>query len=178
MKYFIYTLAIILLLGVNLGLFNNLQIRGQIPNLLFLFVLCVALEKKDLDFLLIALVSGLFLDFYSAGFFGGFAFIFLGLSFLGYFFVNYLVVLEMNWKTLSAALLVGLLLFNLFLWLYGLIAFKLNWTGQYVSFKIFLRAFPASFIYNCLLLYPMYLFVNWLRRFVDNLTIRRRGFVP
>lgn len=61
-KYLIYFFAIVALLVLNLGLFNNLQIKGQIPNLLFLFSLCFALEKKSFDFFFVAFVSGLFLD--------------------------------------------------------------------------------------------------------------------
>src|SRR3989344_6272424 len=92
MKYLIYLISIIVLLGLNLGLFNNFQINGQIPNLLFLFCLCFSLEKSakggsasggiDYDFFFVSFISGLFLDFYSTSFFGGFTLAFLCLSFL------------------------------------------------------------------------------------------------
>ena len=49
MKYLIYLIAIIFLLSLNLGLFNHLEIKGQIPNLLFLFTLCCILEKENYD---------------------------------------------------------------------------------------------------------------------------------
>lgn len=175
MKYLIYLFALIILLGINLGLFNNLQIRGQMPNLLFLLALYFALEKKDFDFFFVSLVSGLFLDFYSGGFFGGFTLGLLAVSLGLHIFASSLFVFELNWKTLSLALFFSLGLFNFLLWLYGLLVYKFNWTNEYVTFKIFLAAFPPSLIYNLLLLYPMYFCFNFLRRVVDGLSLKRRG---
>jgi cell shape-determining protein MreD len=88
MKYLIYLFAIIILLAVNIGLFNNLQIKGQIPNLLFLMTLFFVLEKKSYDFFFISMVSGLFLDFFSTSFFGSFTVALLTLSLLLHFFVG------------------------------------------------------------------------------------------
>lgn len=177
MKYFIYFLAIIILLGFNLGLFNSLQIQNQIPNLLFLLTLFFALEKKDYDFFFVAAVSGLFLDFYSASFFGGLTFAFLAVSLAAHLFVANILVVEFNWKTLSLALLAALIIFNLLVWAYGLAVFKLNLGSQYVRIGIFASQFLVSFLYNWLFLYPVYLFFTFLRNFVDNFSIRRRGVV-
>ncbi|SRR6266404_3075175 len=177
MKYLIYLLAIIILLGLNIGLFNNLQIRGQMPNLLFLLALYFSLDKKDFDFFFISLVSGLFLDFYSAGFFGAFAMAFLLVSLCVHIFVSNVLVFELNWKSLSLALAVALAMLDFLVWFFGLLAFKFSWTSQYSGFRIFLSAFPAGLLYNWLLLYPMYWFSNFLRRLVDNLSLHRRGIV-
>jgi rod shape-determining protein MreD len=177
MKYLIYLIAIIILLGLNLGIFNGLRLYGQMPNLLFLLALFFALEKQDYDFFFVALICGLFLDFYSAGFFGGFTLAFLAVGLCANLFINNILVLEMNWKSLSLTLLISLILFNLTLWLYQFLAFKLNWDSRYTGIGIFASHFFAGFIYNLLLLYPMYLCFTFLRGFVQNLNIRRRGVV-
>jgi rod shape-determining protein MreD len=177
MKYLVYLFAIFLLLSLNLGLFNNLQIKGQIPDLLFLMVLYFALEKEGYDFFFIALVSGLILDFYSSGFFGAYALAFLVLAFSLHIFAANMVVVELNWKTLSVALIFCLLALNIFIWLYGLLALKLNFTGTHSGFKLYISGFPYSLFYNWLLLYPVYLFSGALKRFVDNLSLKRRGVV-
>jgi rod shape-determining protein MreD len=177
MKYFIYLIAIIVILGLNLGIFNSLQLYGQIPNLLFLFMLFFALEKQEYDFFFIALLSGLFLDFYSAGFFGAYTFAFLAVGLSAHLFANNLLVLEIDWKSLSLLLLISLIFFNLLLWVYQFLAFKLSWSGQYVNFNVFTSQFLVSFIYNWLLLYPMYLLFTFLRSFIQNLSVRRRGVV-
>lgn len=177
MKYFIYLLTIIILLGLNLGLFQNFRIAGQMPNLLLLLLLFFVLEKKDFDFFFVALVSGLFLDFYSAGFFGAFTMAFLAVGLCLHLFATSVIVVNVNWKTLSLVLFICLTLFNLIVWAFGLLAFRLSWTGQYAGINIFASEFLAAFIYNWLMLYPIYSFFTFLRNFVDNLIIRRRGLV-
>ncbi len=176
MKYLIYLLAIIILLGINLGLFNYLQIQNQMPNLLLLLTLCFALEKKDYDFFFIAFVSGLFLDFYSTGFFGQFTLAFLLAAFFLHIFAN-ILALEQNFKTLSAALAVCVIFFNFFVWLYSFAAFKLNWTGEYLDFKMLLKGLAASLVYSWLLLYPVYLLSQFLKRSLDRLNQRSGGVV-
>src|ERR1700690_3255463 len=175
MKYLVYLIAIIVLLGVNLGVFNYFPIKEQIPNLLLLLVLLFALEKKDFDFFFLAFVSGLFLDFYSAGFFGGFTLAFLAVSLAAHLVVDNIFVFEINWKTLSLSLLVGLAIFNLVIWAYGLLAYKLSWESEYINIGVYISHFPVNFLYNWLLLYPVYLFFTFLRSFVDNLSSHRRG---
>jgi len=177
MKYLIYLIAIIILLGINIGLFNSLQIQNQIPGLLFLLTLFFSLEKKDYDFFFVAMVSGLFLDFYSAGFFGGFTLAFLAVSLCAHLLMTNLFAAELNWKTLSLALLAALIVFNSIVWVYGLVVFKLNFGSQYTGIKVFVSQFSVNFLYDWLLLYPVYLYFTFLRNFVDNIAIRRRGVV-
>jgi rod shape-determining protein MreD len=175
MKYLIYLVAIIILAGVNVGLFNNLQLFGQIPNLLLLFTICAALEKNNYDFFFIALVSGIFLDFYSASFFGSFTIGLLLVALFLNFLVNTFVVLELNWKSLSLLVLASLVFLDFFLWSYGLLAYRLNWSVDFVSLKAYSGSFFSALIYNWLLLYPTYVFYTFTRRLVDNLSLRRRG---
>lgn len=177
MKYFIYLIAITILLGINLGLFGTFPINGQIPNLLFLLTICFALEKDGQDFLFIALISGLFLDFYSTSFFGSFAFVFLTLSFCLHLIVKNLLAAELNWKILSLTIVICLVILDLLVWLYGLLAFKFNWISFAVNFKFLIASFPAALFYNLLLLYPVYLVSNFLKQFVDNLSLKRRGVI-
>jgi hypothetical protein len=135
------------------------------------------MEKKDYDFFFIALISGLFLDFYSGSFFGGFTLAFLTVALCAHLFVTNVLVVDINWKTLSLALLAALVIFNIIVWAYGLVVFKLSFSPQYIGIKIFTSQFLIDFLYNWLLLYPVYLFFTFLRNFVDNLSIRRRGII-
>ena len=177
MKYLIYIISIIILLGINLGLFGNLQILSQVPNLLLLFTLCAALEKKNYDFLYIAFVCGIFLDFFSASFFGGFTLSFLFIALILNFLSNAFVLLELNWKSLSLILFGALLLLNLFLWVYGFIAFWLHWTGDFNNFKNFSGVFLINLLYNWVLLYPTFIYYSYVRRIIDGFEIRGRGVV-
>ena len=177
MKYLIYLLAIVVLAGVNLGLFSNLQFFGQIPNLLLLFAVCASLDKQDYDFFFIAFICGIFLDFYSATFFGSFTVSVLLLALSLHVLVNTLVLLELNWKSLSLLLLTAIILLDLFSWGYGFMAYEFGWSSNFIAFHSFMTAFASYFFYNLVLFYPTFLFYNFVRKIVDGLTIRRRGVV-
>jgi len=177
MKYLLYLLAIIILVGINIGLFNNLQIGGQIPNLLLLLVLYFSLDKDSYDFFFLAFVSGIFLDFYSADAFGAFTLAFLLVAISARILSSRVVVLEANWKYLTLLLLGSLLCFDLVVWLYGLAAYSLGLSLGYVSIRAFTASLIPGFFYNWLLLYPMYMLYDFLKNLIDGLTIRRRGII-
>src|SRR3989344_3299474 len=105
MKYFIYLLSVIILLGLNLGIFGQFPIFGQIPNLLFLLVIFFALEKRSYDFFFVGFVCGLFLDFFSANYFGSFTLSFLAVGLAMHVFAGSFIGVELNWKVLGLILL-------------------------------------------------------------------------
>jgi rod shape-determining protein MreD len=177
MKYLVYFFTIIILLGLNLGLFNSWQIGGQFPNFLLLLTIFFALEKKDFDFYFIAFFSGLFLDFYYTGFFGAYTFSLITIALGLHLLANRFLVLELNWKSLTLLLLGSLIVFNFLLFVYGFITYKIGLSGEYENIKAFSGSFPQSFFYNWLLLYPMYLFSQGLKNFIDNWTVRSRGII-
>lgn len=165
------------MVGINIGLFGNFRIQGQIPNLPLLFLIFFCLGKKDYDFFLVAFFSGFVLDCYSTSFFGGFTLSFLFLAMGFYYLLNYFLVFELNWKSLTSLLLGALLFVNLFLWLYNLLAVKFGLTDTAIAFRVLMGHFFIQFLYSWLLLYPIYLLFNFISKAVDNLIIKRRGFV-
>ncbi len=177
MKYLIYLAALLVLAGFNVGIFRSLPLAGQVPNLLFLFVLCFVLEKKDYDFFFVAFFTGLFLDLYATGFFGGWTLGLLLVVVALHGFANWLTVVGLNWKSLGFVLTAALLLLNLELWLYGLVISRFNWSGSYVPLNAYVRAFLPQLLYDGLLLYPVYVYYNLIMRWVENLSLKRRGIV-
>ncbi|MEK7161325.1 MAG: hypothetical protein AAB729_01390 [Patescibacteria group bacterium] len=177
MKYLIYTIAIILLFGINLGLFGNLPFFGKTPSLLFLLTIYFALEKKDLDFFFIAFVSGVFLDFFSAHFFGAYTMSLLVLAAGLHLFTQNFILQELNWKFLIGVLLGSLALLQTFLWLYALSVSSMHLAQETESLGIYFNGFAGSFFYNLFLMYPVYFFYGYLRKLVDYITVRRRSLV-
>lgn len=178
MKYFIYLLAIIILLGVNLGLFSGLKIQGQLPNLLFLLTVCFAMIKQDgEDYLFVAFVAGLFLDFYSTRFFGSFTLALLLLALFLRQLMSNILALALNWKILSLAVVFSWTALNILLWFYALLAAKFNWIGYSADFKTIFSALPAGLFYNLLLLYPVYLLANFLKKLIVDLSFKGRGVI-
>lgn len=177
MKYLIYTLALIVLLGLNIVVFNNLDIQGQIPNLLLLISICFAIDNEGFDFIFIAFVSGLFLDFFSTSFFGAYTSALLCVSLLIYFFINNFVEITIRLRSLAISLFFSLILYNLVIWFFGFVVFKLNLVQNHTAFKTYASVFYISFLYNLVLIFPVYFGASNLRKFVENLNIRRRGIV-
>ncbi len=175
MKYLIYTIAIILLFGVNLGLFGNLPIFGQVPNLLFLLTMYLALEKKDYDFLFVAFICGIFLDFFSASFFGGFTFSLLITSAVLHVISQNFILLELDWKFLVGLLLGSMALFKLLLWLYIFFVTISHLYAGNESLSMYFRNFAWNYLYNLLLIYPMYFFYGYLRKLIDGIKVRKHG---
>lgn len=173
MKYLIYLLAIVFILGLNVGLFAYLKIGGVAPNLLLIFVMLFSLEKDSYDFFFIALISGIFLDFYSVVTFGSFSIALVLLAYFLHLFVNRLVVFESNWKYLLGILAGSLLLVNIIIWLYSEAMFKLDLIPFPMETKLLLNQVVMGFIYNLLLLYPMYRFTDFVQRVVSSLSYSR-----
>lgn len=177
MKYLIYFVTIIFLLSVNIGFFGQLPVWGQIPNLLLLLLINFSLDKKSFDFFFVALIAGLLVDFYSSTFFGGFTLGFLLVASFIYILANAFIFLEVNWKSLSILTFASLCVLYFTVWLYGFSVSKMGIQPTYIPFKYFLRNFPGMLIYNLILLFPMYLFSNWLKDFVNRLLMKSRGVV-
>lgn len=177
MKYLIYLIAIICLLGINIGFFSNWSVYWQIPNLLFLFSLCFVLDNEGFDFVFVSFISGLFLDFFSADFFGGFTLSLLVISFIIYLFINNVVNIQVRFRSLAISVFVALVLNALILWFYGLVIYKLNLSQSHILFKTYMVNLPSQLFYSLILIYPVYFLASNLREFVDNLIVRRRGIV-
>ncbi len=127
MKYLIYTIAIILLVAVNYGLFPLLRIGGAIPNLLFLFVVLYALQRNNEHVIFIALVSGLFVDFYNGLLVGGYTLAFVLLGYILYQFIHEVAVYELDWK--YTFLIVALSFLASKLWRYFITCWRCAWAG-------------------------------------------------
>ncbi len=165
MKYLIYLVAIVFLLGVNVGIFPYLRSFGTTPNLLLLFTLLVVFEKHDSSFFFVGFLSGLFLDFFSGAFLGTFTFSFLLAVFLLYLISKHFLLLsEVNWKNLCIMLFLSILIVHILAWLYNLAVFKLSWSAQSLPLGIFTWRFLAEIIYNLALLYPVYIFTALVQK--------------
>jgi rod shape-determining protein MreD len=177
MKYLVYIVIVILLLALNIGLFGQYRLFGQIPNLLLLLVIYFALDKKGHDFFFISFVCGLFLDFYSTSFFGGYTLAFLLLATSLYLLAGSFVVLELNWKSLSFLLLGSLFLLKLVLFSYAFLVYKFNWAADYAKLNFSWISFIAEYAYNLLLLYPAYIIFSLLKRSLENYYTKKRGVI-
>ena len=174
MKYFIYLLGIIILLALNVGLLDGFAIASAMPNLLFILLVIFALEKNSRDFFFFAVISGLFLDFYSGAYFGSYSFSFLLIGSLLHALAQNVILAEANWKYLVAFLAASLFLTDIFIWAYNLVVFRIGWSGQFFDSSLWQKQYLWELVYDLVFLYPIFRFTGLLKQIQEKLQIRRQ----
>lgn len=171
MKYLIYLIAIILLVGLQIGLFSELRFFSAVPNLLLLLVIGSSLQREDVDAFFIALVSGLFLDYYTGLFIGSFTAAFVISAVVLYGVLHSLVVFDVSIKYLIS-ITIGMTIFvHVFIWALNAFSFRFGLSVASMDAGLLRGPLLGAILYNCLLAYPMYLASTWLK----NLTLYVQG---
>ncbi len=166
MKYLIYLLLIIVLCGVSVGLSPLINIRGQVPQLLFLLAFIWSLDRAGWDFLFVAFISGLFLDFYTGSFVGTFSMPLITVCLVFHFIIENFLALELSPKFLAALLLPAQILFGTVYFFYSWLLYKMHLWPILPDAKILAEGFIISFFYNLLFLYPIFSLTDYVRMLV------------
>ncbi len=156
MKYAIYFFIIIILAGVNFGVFPTLSFYGVLPNLLLILLVTVSLSKAkpELSFF-VAFIGGLILDFSSGIFFGSFTITFLCLALILELITKNFLVIDIDWKYQIIIFILVLILANLLLYGFSLLAFYLHWVKEKADFTPLKGTLLPFLAYNLLLFYPI-----------------------
>jgi len=175
-KYIIYFGVLVVLSGITLGFFNHYRIVGVAPNLLLLFTVFAALEQKNLDFMFIAFIGGLFADSYTGVSMGSFLVGFLTIGFIGHIVHTRVVFLNSLWKYLPIAVVVAVLGVYAWVWVFNNILFYFHVWSVTVSTKAFRHMLPALLVYNIILMYPVYFVYTFVRNTVAKFELKKKGF--
>jgi len=168
MKYLFYTIAIILLIGIQIGLLPYIQFFTAAPNLLLLMVFVLAIQRDVDELFFVAFVGGLALDVYTGLYLGTFTLTFLFAALALYFAVTEFFVQELSWKYVFTGLLITVVCSSLLEYAYALFVFKAGLTGYPIPFTIVKLHLVPEIIYNSILLYPMYILVQLLKNVVEH----------
>lgn len=161
MKYAIYFFIIIILAGVNFGVFPFLSFYGVLPNLLLILLVVVSLSKAKPEFsFFIAFFSGLILDFSSGIFFGSFTITFLCLVLILELITKNFLVIDIDWKYQIIIFILVLILTHLLLYGFNLLAFYFHWVKERVDLASLKETLLPFLAYNLLLFYPIKRLVN------------------
>jgi cell shape-determining protein MreD len=177
MKYIIYFIAIIILTGINIGLFGNLKLFGISPNILLLFVVGSCLQREAEDSFIVAFISGLFLDFLNGLFIGSFTFSFLLLTLLLYVIIHRLVVFELSWKYLLAITAAATIFINLAAFGINQAAFHYGWSQVSINLHVLTNRLPLEMLYNLALIYPLYALAIVLHNSILRLQGKRHRII-
>lgn len=169
MKYFIYFIILIVLAGLQSGLFRYLKFFGAVPDLMLLFVVGCCLQREAEDAFFVALLAGLFVDLQNGVFVGSYAFSFLLLALLLYLVIRQLVVFELNFKYLVAATIVAVVFTGFLAWLISGLAEHLNLAVAAIDPHIWRSRLLPEIIYDVILCYPIYALATWIHNSILKL---------
>jgi rod shape-determining protein MreD len=175
-KYIIYFISILLAFGLTAGLFSQVSVLGAVPNIVLLLVVVSALEKGSLDFVFLAILGGLVLDFYSGLFVGSYSFSLLLVGYMLQFVVNNVLVEEVTWYNLLFMVLLSVLVTHGFVYGYNYLLFNLHIANFYLDPREFLKLLLPLLAYHLLLAYPAYALGTGIRNIIASLKIKRHRF--
>jgi cell shape-determining protein MreD len=156
------------------GLAQVFHLLLVIPSLVFIVCLSFALERDSNEFFFWALLGGLWMDFYSGDFVGTFAVAFLVTMYLVHIIVTDIVAVEVNWKLLSVSVAGSLALLYLIIWGYSYALVRLTAPAASMVFRPTWHGFIIELIADLILVYPVFLFADWLKATVRRLLYRHQ----
>jgi len=162
MKYLFYFFVLVILAGLQTGLFSYFRFFGATPNLILLFILGVCLQREGGDWIFVALMGGLLTDYSTGMLPGTFTISFLSAAVLLYLTIHNLVVFELNWKYLVGVVILFTLIANLLSWIISNFALMHSWTQAAIDLRVSAAQFLPATIYNIALAYPVYMLASWL----------------
>ncbi len=155
-KVIVYTICILLILLIQTTLLDYVKIYGVKPNLLFVFIVAIALLKGYAEGAIVGCISGFAMDMISGGLLGFNALLFLYLG-LAVGFINRRLYKEnyivMIFFTFSSTIVFGLMMY---------VITSLG-SGMDLLLSLTMKILPES-LYNCLVAVVIYFIVirlNW-----------------
>lgn len=168
MKYLIYSLLIILLYGIMLGLFGTFRIGGNVPNLILLLCLFLALEEDSVEAYFVAVIGGLVLDFSGGTYLGGYLFGLVLLVFLCQLLFGHVIYYQFQLKYLPLLVVGAEVLVYLWIFLYAFIIETFHWfTVTPIQISLEYNFLPNLF-YTLLLMYPIYFLSIAVKSFISK----------
>jgi rod shape-determining protein MreD len=169
MKYLIYIFVIVVLAGLQTGLFPYLKFFGVVPNLLLLFVVGTCLQREAEDAFFVALLCGLVVDFQNAVFVGSYTVSFLVLALLLYLAIGRLVVFELNFKYLVVTAALAVVFTGFLAWILSVEATRVGLAVAAIDGHVWRSRLPAEILYNLVLCYPLYALATWVHNSILKL---------
>lgn len=171
-----YLLSILFIYVISAVLGQNLRLLGSAPDLLLIFAVAVTIFRSNKEFISIAILCGLLVDF-SSGYYAGFAtIIFLLICFLVHTLYHQITFYEFNWK--HAPFIIAIAFVGVRLWLYGIFFVLEKFLEN--SFILKTLAFDSKtiffgLVYTIIATYPIFLLARIISEFLSLKEQRRKN---
>lgn len=167
-KFLTYTLAILLLYVIATLIGYVFRIFGSGPDLFLIFVIAITVFRDNLEFIPVALFSGLLVDL-SSGFHPGFiTVIFLILSLLLHAIYHRVTFYEFNWKHAPLILIIAFATVRLWLYfIFFIIERFLENSFILDTLSLDIKKGMFALIYTLAFTYPVFLFARVITEFLS-----------
>jgi len=160
MRFILYVLGIGLIVAITFGLFGVWGWHGFVPNVLLLVIISMALAFNNLDYLVVGLLGGIWLDTAYGLPIGSFAIPFIVCGMASSLAFQRWLFTEVTWKHFIIATILATIAVNFWIWVYTNGLFLVNWSPFAIDGKQLLRNGMLLLVANILLAYPVYVIVE------------------
>lgn len=161
MKLITYLFIIIILYCLSLGFFPYFKIMHAVPDLLLVYSVILSLESDGKAYIFGPLLAGVMLDFASGLPIGSFSLGFVLVSMLIREVDKQMMVIQRNWKYLSAVVVLSQIGLHLWVYIYAAFSVRLGFGHVHVDFGEQLSLFLGRGIYNLLIFYPVWVLADF-----------------
>jgi rod shape-determining protein MreD len=175
MKYLALLASIFILYIVGQIIVSYFAFFGLAPNLLLLLLIILAFDEKSLNFLFIAIVGGLLLDFASGFPIGAYLLSFLVLGLVLHIVSSRMHILGFGYRVLPVIITLSVLITNAWLYIYLFLSGVFKLTPFTLSVQILSRNILWQVLYNLLLFLPVYGFSLVLQNVLLRIDQRKKG---
>jgi cell shape-determining protein MreD len=160
MKYLIYILVLVALIGVTFGVFNVWAWHGLVPDLLLLVTIALALSYSNNEYLIFGLIGGVWFDVLYGLPIGSFAFPVIFSALLISFAFKQWIITEVKWYHFIIGVVFSTVFLHSWIWIYSVIIVYANLGLVAISGKQTFNNIGYEILANVLLAYPIYALVE------------------
>lgn len=175
MKYLALLASIFIIYILGQIMVSYFAFFGLAPNLLLLLLIILAFDEKSLNFLFIAIVGGLLLDFASGFPVGAYLLSFLVLGIILHVLSSRMHILGFGYRVLPIVIGLAVLITNAWLYVYLFLASVFKLTTITLNVQILSHNLIWQVLYNLILFLPVYGFSLVLQNVLLRIDQRKKG---
>ncbi len=175
MKYLALLAAIFIVFILGQVIVSYFALFGLAPNLLLLLVIILAFDEKSFNFLFVAILGGIVLDFASGFPIGSYLMVFVLLGMVLHIVSSRMHILGFGYRILPIVIALAVIITNMWLYIYLFLVGVFKLTTFTLSVQILSRNVIWQILYNLLLFLPVYGFSLVLQNVLLRIDQRKKG---
>jgi cell shape-determining protein MreD len=175
MKYFIYTIVIIVCVGLQLALFQQFPIFHSAPSIVLLLGLFIAAKHPGYEFVFFSALAGFVMDMILSVPVGSYMLGLIAIAGLVHLFFSSFITIRFDWKHVPVISLLGMLFVLLWVGAYSTLLRVIAVPVNTVDWHSITGRLLPQLVIALLAMYPVYWFSEFVARFIERFELRKKG---